>query len=42
MKKVAAFLGRGLRSFVRRKPRSVEPPITMANGKLRAIPQLKP
>jgi len=42
MKKVAAFLGRGLRSFEKRKPKRVAPPMTIAKGKLRAIPQLIP
>src|SRR6266436_4677862 len=42
MKKVAAFLGSGLRSFVRMNPRRVAQPITMAKGKLRANPQLRP
>src|SRR6266481_4207158 len=42
MKKVAAFLGSGLRSFVKMNPRSVAPPTTMAKGKLRANHQLRP
>src|SRR5215831_20883085 len=42
MKKVAAFLGSGLRSFVKMNPRRVALPTTMAKGKLRANPQLRP
>src|SRR5713226_426362 len=42
MKKVAAFLGSGFRSFVTMNPRRVAPPRTMAKGKLRANPQLRP
>src|SRR5262252_2973917 len=42
MKKVAAFLGSGLRSFVKMNPRRVVLPTTMAKGKLRAKPQLMP
>src|SRR5215467_11089609 len=42
MKKVAAFLGSGLRSFVKMNPRRVALPKIMAKGKLRANPQLRP
>src|SRR5215471_7279027 len=42
MKKVTAFLGSGLRSFVKMNPRRVALPTTMAKGKLRANPQLIP
>src|SRR5215467_5484207 len=42
MKKVAAFLGSGLRSFVKMNPRRVALPTTMAKGNVRAKPQLMP
>src|SRR5262252_8450688 len=42
MKKVAAFLGNGLRSFVKRKPTSVAPPTIIPTGSVRAKPQAKP
>src|SRR5215470_11729953 len=42
MKKVTASLGSGLRSFVKIKPRRVALPTTMAKGKVRANPQLRP
>src|SRR5262252_9435980 len=42
MNRVAAFLGRGLRSLLKAKPTRVAPPTITATGSVRAKPQAKP
>src|SRR5215471_12886612 len=42
MNRVAAFLGRGLRSLLKRKPTRVAPPTITATGSVRAKPQARP